>query len=716
MEPSEKFSFSTNAMIAFASGLAIGRIRDSVLAPSIRRATAWRPQREELRDNIGTCIDRAMDAILAESARLQRDANDSGKTKFRVESPLTESKTFGWDDPFTLTWIIEALRTDEDEKRQAFRDALLTRAQQRARASLSELAPRHDAILQISPDSAVQHAFPLLRMFQLGTVALGDDFFSQEGIGRARELLLNRVHRGLSESQIADSGFDAGDLVFSLEGYVLSSARPDLSLVSRVFDVLAEAQLTTPYWRPLRPFMATRAGLVLLPQSVEIANALLRICSYPSIGFREYFSNRLPLLQRYSQWLRGRVFRGATDDERQFIGWESEHTYTLNRIHLWQTSQALIFLQHYVAMLREHVARTLQLAAPLEAVDPRADERMMDWQAFRSSDPFQGGAADSPYHVYRQLESEFLVPRATEAENSPTPLYSALLYGPPGTGESTIAAQVARELRFEVITVTPSDFLTAGGEAVEARAKAIFRALSEQYGVVILFDEIDHLLLDRDSELYRRQDSVFQLLTPGMLTKLNALAKQRTVIFVIATNYLERIDPAVKRAGRIDTRLLVLPPDSARREAKLRERVQGFGELSKESRKALVAETALFTYRELDDLAAFVERQPAVAGADLATLLKDAIRRRPAMLSPAAYKSRLEDVGSREGPLEEFALVTYLSLEPSNYGFPTTPDDWVTDALVDAIKKDVVKDASVVAALRQAVVEQRGEQVFEVHG
>ncbi|HYT52567.1 MAG TPA: AAA family ATPase [Gaiellaceae bacterium] len=65
-----------------------------------------------------------------------------------------------------------------------------------------------------------------------------------------------------------------------------------------------------------------------------------------------------------------------------------------------------------------------------------------------------------------------------------------LLYGPPGTGKSTIARKLARKLGFELITVTPSDFIATGGEAVEARANAIFRVLEEQRDAVVLFDEI----------------------------------------------------------------------------------------------------------------------------------------------------------------------------------------------------------------------------------
>jgi len=150
----------------------------------------------------------------------------------------------------------------------------------------------------------------------------------------------------------------------------------------------------------------------------------------------------------------------------------------------------LIFLQHYAAMLRQHVARTLQTAAGLERREPSAGERD-DWETWLSSEPVSP-SPESPYRAYHEIERDFVLPRlpAANGTDRPAPLFSMLLYGPPGTGKSTIARKLARKLGFELITVTPSDFIATGGEAVEARANAIFRVLEEQRDAVVLFDEI----------------------------------------------------------------------------------------------------------------------------------------------------------------------------------------------------------------------------------
>ena len=55
-----------------------------------------------------------------------------------------------------------------------------------------------------------------------------------------------------------------------------------------------------------------------------------------------------------------------------------------------------------------------------------------------------------------------------------------------------------------------------------------------------------------------------------MLTKLNNLRRKQRVIFILATNYAHRIDPAIRRKGRIDENYLLLPPDETVREEMLR--------------------------------------------------------------------------------------------------------------------------------------------------
>jgi SpoVK/Ycf46/Vps4 family AAA+-type ATPase len=90
---------------------------------------------------------------------------------------------------------------------------------------------------------------------------------------------------------------------------------------------------------------------------------------------------------------------------------------------------------------------------------------------------------------------------------------------------------------------------------------------------VILFDEFDSILLDR---AIRKVDqvptSVIEFLTPGMLPKLKALnsaSKTGRMSYVLATNFLDRIDGAVQRGGRFDEKCGIYPPDLVSRLGRL---------------------------------------------------------------------------------------------------------------------------------------------------
>jgi hypothetical protein len=145
---------------------------------------------------------------------------------------------------------------------------------------------------------------------------------------------------------------------------------------------------------------------------------------------------------------------------------------------------------------------------------------------------------------------------------------SILLFGPPGTGKTTWPEDTAKLLGWPLIRLSPSHFVAGGPSQVEARATRIFDALHQQANVVILFDEIDRLILDRNAKEYTNQEDIFQFMTPSMLVKIRDLRKRAKTIFFISTNYFERIDPAVRRPGRIDAQLLIpLPDREGRRKA-----------------------------------------------------------------------------------------------------------------------------------------------------
>lgn len=478
--------------------------------------------------------------------------------------PVVNSSTFGSDDPFTLTWLAELLYryrvTDEDvasETIQECKAKVCKAARQVCRRGKHVLmlkasgsGPRHDEI---------PHCFQMLRCLHLAKAA------GRIGTPETQMLKLkdvtpqifeDHVYQQLGFFSIPDSRFDPAVLVFAMEGVLQFDAGSlSDSTIELVVQTLESSQKRNPYWRPVTPFLSDSQGMVLFPVSVEVCNSLLRCVDLLLTAQRPTYVHSVEsLLRRYVQWLLARAER-IDDGSGHLIGWHSEHVNEPGLIHLWETSQVLLFLVHYSSLLQRKIASDGLKYASLTV---RRWESIKKIPNYWNAEPLTAlaKAGDRKYAALQRIHDDFLLTRSAR---------SLLLYGPAGTGKTTVAEQMAVQLKQPLVTITVSDFLAQAADEVEARAKGIFQVLEEQTDVIILFDEIDQFLLDRNSDRYADQTGIFQFLTPGMLTKFQNLKDLGWSIFIVATNYEERIDSAIKRQGRFDHRLLLSLPDKTRR-------------------------------------------------------------------------------------------------------------------------------------------------------
>ena len=150
-------------------------------------------------------------------------------------------------------------------------------------------------------------------------------------------------------------------------------------------------------------------------------------------------------------------------------------------------------------------------------------------------------------------------------------LYSTVLHGPPGTGKTTLIEALAATAEVPLIEVTPGDIVVDGEDRMEARARAVLRALSLLTRTVVMFDEFEQALRSREAQK-NLQPSVLLFLTSSMLPKLKALyerAKTRHVAYAMITNELRELDEAAIRSGRFDAQVGVYPPDALSRFGRL---------------------------------------------------------------------------------------------------------------------------------------------------
>lgn len=137
---------------------------------------------------------------------------------------------------------------------------------------------------------------------------------------------------------------------------------------------------------------------------------------------------------------------------------------------------------------------------------------------------------------------------------------SFLLIGPPGTGKTMLAEALAGSAGISLVKTSYSDCQKEGhqGDMLKALAGAVESAIATAPSVFFI-DEIDSFH-NRRGRMGSKDGYIIGVVN-GLLTQLDRLSATPGVILIAATNYAERVDPAVIRAGRFDKHIRVGPPD-----------------------------------------------------------------------------------------------------------------------------------------------------------
>jgi AAA+ superfamily predicted ATPase len=172
--------------------------------------------------------------------------------------------------------------------------------------------------------------------------------------------------------------------------------------------------------------------------------------------------------------------------------------------------------------------------------------------------------------VKQRLEAAFLAPmRNPELRR----LYGKslrgglLLYGPPGCGKTFIARAVAGELGARFIAVSFADIIDMFVGQSERNIHELFEIARRNAPCVLFLDEVDAIGQKRSQLRHTPMRSAVNQL----LLELDDISGNNEGVFLLAaTNHPWDVDSALRRPGRFDRTLLVLPPDGTAREGVFR--------------------------------------------------------------------------------------------------------------------------------------------------
>lgn len=489
----------------------------------------------------------------------------------------------------------------------------------------------------------------------------------------------------------SDTDFDVGELVSAIGVAVRWDLVTTPAQVASAVKSALYGERRDGSWRATQPFYSADNVFGLRASSSEIVWMLTSgIQKYPEVDIAD------EALFRYVDWLESRQAEITWAGESA-TGWGSDRLAQKHGIHLPTTAfsiNALIEIRDLVEY------RMWQICEKRFTVIPAKDG--LDGVA-----PVDLGAK----HGSRLHGRLAKMARGAQGDEYKDAEYSLVLHGPPGSSKTTLARALAAEMWKSsrkwgdsdprLVRVTPADFTRLGEDRLDSEARIIFDLLSGVRGITILFDEIDDLLRVRSPG--KGSPQFIDLVVPAMLNRLADLrdsCPSQEICFLLATNYIENIDPALIRRGRIDSSLPVVYPDWDSRVLIALERLASKGKIISQPadlESSLAREIARNTWGWpwglIDAVCKLINKElgnPPISGSDWQSVVDRAIRSIQPSISRPSYVGRWEGRFSPE-LLQEYFHFALCGLAPYGGGsdFPRVERAVLREAAARSGRKEV---------------------------
>ncbi|XP_064381973.1 mitochondrial chaperone BCS1-like isoform X2 [Halichondria panicea] len=127
-----------------------------------------------------------------------------------------------------------------------------------------------------------------------------------------------------------------------------------------------------------------------------------------------------------------------------------------------------------------------------------------------------------------------------------------LLYGPPGCGKSSFITALAGELDYSICVLNLSDRGLSDDRLNHLLSLAPQRSL-------VLLEDVDAAFVSREESAKAKTayEGLSRVTFSGLLNTLDGVASTEGRVVFMTTNYLDRLDPALIRPGRVDMKVAI---------------------------------------------------------------------------------------------------------------------------------------------------------------